>query len=429
MAGLLCRLTGDWRVNWNQLFQAIKRTRRGWLSATSKRFADALNNLFPSKTGSRRLKNYSCGQAERLEVRQVLSVTNPLASTFTVAAPNEVYSSGNSPVVSQSGEIASPTASQSNATPHVVNHQSNQPAMLSLSDHAEDSAAQPGFAKDLSTPAMYVGTTSGRDSLSVSAQTFDSISSLSRNSATQTTGQNTPSSSTSSDLATAGPGRVIAKSPSVSLNGAALRDTSPIRENSVAATLVNSPSNSAAVSTSNANAETAPEHPGFVPAASAEHASKNGFSSTGSASFIWHDRPRENTAIDAASLTNGNRKTRTSTATDFTVRTQTIISDVKLQLIADADAAEHISVNSRLDSASSNSTTNDSGRNWRSALTELERLFAEIDLFTSPFLSSIVDDENLHLTLSITAEETLPTAVPLLTRRHCSPIQRRTVCK
>jgi hypothetical protein len=71
--------------------------------------------------------------------------------------------------------------------------------------------------------------------------------------------------------------------------------------------------------------------------------------------------------------------------------------------MANSDAAEHISVNSQRDSASSNSTTNDGGRNWRAALMELDSFFADIDLFTPPFLSSVINDETLHLTLQANA--------------------------
>jgi hypothetical protein len=290
-------------VNWKQLFQAMQRTRGGWLSATSKRFADALNNLFASAHSSRRLKNHFRGQIENLEVRQVLSVTNPLASSVAASRPDVIHSTSNAPQVSQPDENANPTASQSIATPSVVVNQPIQPAMKSQIDHAEDSTTQAGFANNFSTPAMLMAITSGRNPLGISVQADDDISIQLSNNATQSTGQNTPSPSTSSDVATAGLGRAIANNPPVSLNDSTLRNSNPIRDES-AAVSTSGLSHSAAASTamSDATAGTIPQRSGFVPVASTDHALKNDVAVTGPASIICRNATADSDLIKTSSV-------------------------------------------------------------------------------------------------------------------------------
>lgn len=63
-------------MKWTRIFRIFESTREGRSSALSG-FSHALKTLFPAQTGSRRPKAEACGPAERLEVRQVLSVANP----------------------------------------------------------------------------------------------------------------------------------------------------------------------------------------------------------------------------------------------------------------------------------------------------------------------------------------------------------------
>ena len=65
-------------MNWTQLLQMFEPTRDGWLPPP-RVGVDALKLLFAAQSNSRRPKAEACGQAERLEVRQVLSVANPAA--------------------------------------------------------------------------------------------------------------------------------------------------------------------------------------------------------------------------------------------------------------------------------------------------------------------------------------------------------------
>ena len=75
-------------MNWTHIFRMFEPTRDG-RSASSSGFLHALKTLFPAQSGSRRPKSEGCGHAERLEVRQVLSVAN-LAVVMNPAAVSEV---------------------------------------------------------------------------------------------------------------------------------------------------------------------------------------------------------------------------------------------------------------------------------------------------------------------------------------------------
>ena len=81
-------------MNWTQLLQMFEPTRDGWPSAASCRVVDALKLLFAAQSNSRRPKAEACGQAERLEVRQVLSVANPAAVMNAAVSEPEPQASG-----------------------------------------------------------------------------------------------------------------------------------------------------------------------------------------------------------------------------------------------------------------------------------------------------------------------------------------------
>ena len=75
-------------MNWTHIFRIFESTREGRPSAISSGFLHALKALCSTPSGSRRPKAQACGQAERLEVRQVLSVAN-LAVVMNAAAVSE----------------------------------------------------------------------------------------------------------------------------------------------------------------------------------------------------------------------------------------------------------------------------------------------------------------------------------------------------
>lgn len=95
-------------MNWTHIFRIFESTRGDRSSVALRRFVHALKTLFPAQSGVRRPKSSACGQAERLEVRQVLSVANlpvvmnraaagepePLPSGFDVPTPEQAAAVG-----------------------------------------------------------------------------------------------------------------------------------------------------------------------------------------------------------------------------------------------------------------------------------------------------------------------------------------------
>ena len=75
-------------MNWTHIFRIFEST-RGDRSSASSGFLHALKSLFPAQSGSRRPKAEACGQAERLEIRQVLSVANVVV-VMNAAAVSEL---------------------------------------------------------------------------------------------------------------------------------------------------------------------------------------------------------------------------------------------------------------------------------------------------------------------------------------------------
>ena len=75
-------------MNWTHIFRIFEST-RGDRSSASSGFLHALKSLFPAQSGLRRPKAEACGQAERLEVRQVLSVANVVV-VMNAAAVSEL---------------------------------------------------------------------------------------------------------------------------------------------------------------------------------------------------------------------------------------------------------------------------------------------------------------------------------------------------
>lgn len=357
MCGTAALVAGGWRVNRNQIRQLFEQFWGGRGTEALHRFAHALRRFLAQGYGSRRPMAGAVAQAEILEIRQVLSVVNP------VTAPN--------------GTISNTFESNADA--------------LQLNEETE-----------------------------LSDSTSGDVLSLDADASTQSRAHELPHehSSTISDWNPFSDSRFPATdTQDAGRTGTPFKSTSAVSvpEASLAISL-----NSASpligpfdsIVASSMRPAASPQASSVALAGIVDQNLIKGHLETASTTSTGFNLAISRRTPNAAPIPSSNCSWQSIAGTALTLQTQRGTLYAESEFIEEQNSAEGENSDSSQNSVLGEAGIEGALPGWRAAFTEIDGFFADIDLFT--LISLTATDGTSQSTVSFVPGETLPVAVPML---------------
>ena len=393
-------------MNLNQIHQRLEGS-RSWHAAPSS-FVGALKALFARSSNSRRTGIFACGHVELLEIRQVLSTANP-ASTLNfpaVCVAEDLTDASGSDVSLQPSENTAHSGQQKPSDQTDISDSDSSGAKANYSnirgklefDLISDSFQTNGNGQNsFRYPAInYFGSSSLVISSTQSAESKSSVGESSR-------------------LTTSNLGQLVARDNDTSLIDFVFQHSDSILDSSL--------SNSSPIGSNKSEDESASlpklvvtqQNSISAPTTIAPQVLKQGTVEANSKSVVWQDAASSEVSPNIELHWNNQSRSPSRPLRDFVARSMKETAATELRLSAESHAAKSRYWSPETDSANNDIPDKITDRSWRGVLSNLEELYAGIDLFKSPSDSSIVADKASQSTLAFIADETLPIAVPRLT--------------